>query len=321
MKKSKKIFIATLYAFALLFFFKWTVFAKKPYPLAPWYMHDSGVTELQDYCYLKNKIKKIVNIQNEDIQMQKIQKLSDKYMYDKINMPSVEPQFILDLCNIVAPIQSTSVKVKIVEKIFFQLLYRQLIYDNNKANFWTRKENLKLFKSNQDAVPTFERRIYCDFFRVLTSKRGVCRNYVNVMKVIFDKLNITNFLIYSDKHIFNAYLDKEIKSCDLTYGDISYYLMPPDERFAPPSKNQNIAPKAYIDKYYKIKEKVSGVFIPYKSYNTKDYKQAVDSPESYFKFIYNPLKKRRELKIVINNCIKLGKASSQDILDLYNISY
>lgn len=120
-------------------------------------------------------------------------------------MPSVEPQFILDLCQIISTIQNDEIKLLIFTKILFPLLHKQLIYDEDKANFWTKKEHDEFDRINEYEPPTFKRRIYCDFFRVLKSKRGVCRNFTSVIKVIMDRIGIKN-LIFNQEDIWTSFL-------------------------------------------------------------------------------------------------------------------
>lgn len=115
---------------------------------------------------------------------------------------------------------------------------KQLIFDKDKANFWTKKEHDEFDRITEHEDITFERKIYCNFFRVLKSKRGVCRNFTSVVKVILDRIGIQNLIVFSDTHIFNAYLlnkESEWRVCDLTWGQNgeTAYLFPPEERYYP----------------------------------------------------------------------------------------
>ena len=317
MKIFKKVPEGILFVVALLLcFFQFTVFAGRPAPLAPPALHKKGIDGPQAYEYLKNKLIEIKNIHNENEQTQAVEKLYAMYYNNKIDMPAVEPKFMLKLCRIVRPIRSESVKLLIAGEIFFQLLHRQLIYDKDRANFWITNDS-QLFKGGKQ---TFEDLLYRDYFRVLYTKRGVCRNYVNVMKVIFDELGIINFLIYSHDHIFNGYICKKIRICDLTWGNMGDCLLSPKERFVQLAEKKNSPQIDYLNDYYKMTEYIKAVYIPPEIYNTVSHEQAVYFPTSYFHINYDYYQKRRKLVIVKDGFAQSGEKSSKDILNLFNIN-
>lgn len=57
-------------------------------------------------------------------------------------------------------------------------------------------------------------------YGVLIEKRGICSGYSDTMKIFLDKLNIVNYKICNDKHIWNlVLLDGEWFHLDLTWDD------------------------------------------------------------------------------------------------------
>lgn len=57
-------------------------------------------------------------------------------------------------------------------------------------------------------------------YGVLIEKRGICSGYSDTMKIFLDKLNIVNYKICNDKHIWNlVLLDGEWYHLDLTWDD------------------------------------------------------------------------------------------------------
>ena len=230
-------------------------------------------------------------------------------------MPSAEPQFILDLCQIISTIQNDEIKLLIFTKILFPLLHKQLIYDEDKANFWTKKEHDEFDRINKYESPTFKRKIYCDFFRVLKSKRGVCRNFTSVIKVIMDRIGIKNLIVYSQTHIFNAYLlnkESDWRVCDLTWGQNgeTAYLFPPAERYFPLS-TAYFQPRGYLDCFFNCTEPIKIVAVSPKEYY-RLYDQVIEYPNSYLQINFNPIHKRRKTTIILNNSTPKS-ASSDDI--------
>ena len=300
----------------ILFFFVNTAFAFIPSPLAPVGSHRQGYKSQRCFDYLQNNIQKIADLNDQKDQKKKIEKLSKKYVRYNAPMPSVEPQFILDLCNIITTIQDDEIKGLIFTKILFPLLHKQLIYDKDKADFWSKREHDEFDRINEYSAPTFKRRIYCDFFRVLKSKRGVCRNFTSVIKVIMDRIKIKNLIVHTEDHIFNAYLlnkESEWRVCDLTRGQNgeTAYLFPPEERYFPQSTTC-FQPEGYLDTSFSSTDPITVVAIEPKYYH-RLYSQVIDYPDSYLQINFNPAHKKRETKIILKGDTTPKSASSNDV--------
>ena len=316
MKLLKKILSNLLTIITIFLWCGTTAFAYIPSPLAPYGSHKKGINQDRYFDYLKHKIQEIANSKDPNYQKNEIEYLFKKYTTYNHPMPSVEPQFILDLCKIISKISNDEIKLLIFTRVLFPLMHKQLIYDLDKANFWSNREHDEFDRINEYDAPTFKRRIYCDFFRVLKSKRGVCRNFTSVIKVILDRIGIQNLLIFSETHIFNAYLlnkESEWRICDLTWGQNGEadYLFPPEERHSY-CATAYYKPKGYLDCFFKCTEDITVVFVDPKDY-FKLYDQVIYRPDSFLKIKFNPTQKKRKTTIISHGNTISKSISGEDI--------
>lgn len=284
MKKFRKIFI-NLLIITLFSCLGGVIFAHPTKPLAGDY-HRQGSTREEYYNRLENEVKEIANSDSPDNQKQRIQEIFVEYVYRGRQMPSVEPEFILELCSIISRISNPEIRLLIFTKILFPLLHMQLIYDETKANFWSHRE------IERGDNYTFSQRIWCDLYRALKSKRGVCRNFTSVVKVILDKIKIQNILVYSGDHIFNAYLfneDLQWKVCDLTCGITGENI-----DLFPSSEGAN--QRSYLDLFTSIHV----IPVGHDDYR-RPYKHVVYCPSAYLQVNFDLAQNRRTIVAVIND--------------------
>ena len=106
------------------------------------------------------------------------------------------------------------------------------IYNNNYDSSKSIKENIKIFhdyiinNSKYDANNTsgLSSLSSSSAYGVLIEGLGICSGYSDAMSLFLDKMNVRNYRISSNTHIWNfVYVDGEWKHLDLTWDDpVSY---------------------------------------------------------------------------------------------------
>lgn len=309
----RKMFTRIFTVLLLFFYCGNTIFSALRDTLVSKDLHKKGVRRESSYKYTKDRFQEIANSTNSSEQMQLIKELAEMYNKNILDLPSAEPDFILDLCDIVRSIPDISIRFSIIKEILNPLIRRQLIYDNDISNSrWEQDEKLNL---------SYGKQLYRVFYRTLESKTGKCLDFTLVGRVILDRLGIPNAIIFNETHMFNAYLLSklgEYRIWDVTWGILGSPLLNDDKAFFPSIQSIVSPPKdSYLDKNFNKTSNIYGVMIPYKLYNEK-YSKTLYQPQSYFEINFNDSTKRRELSVTIDGKRVPGDVSSKSLLSLWH---
>ena len=309
----RKMFTRIFTVLLLFFYCGNTIFSALRDTLVSKNLHKEGVKQESSYKYIKDRFQEIANSTNSSEQMQLIKELAEMYNKNILDLPSAEPHFILDLCDIVRPIPDISIRFSIIKEILNPLIRRQLIYDNDISNsWWYADEKLNL---------SYGKQLYRVFYRTLESKTGKCLDFTLVGRVILDRLGIPNAIIFNETHIFNAYLLSrlgEYRIWDVTWGILGSPLLADDKAFFPSIQSIVSHPKdSYLDKNFNKTSNIYGIMVPYKLYN-KNFLNTLYQPQSYFEINFDDSTKRRELSVTIDGKRVPGETSSKSLLSLWH---
>ena len=93
----------------------------------------------------------------------------------------------------------------------------------------------------------------------MIEKFGICSGYSDAMKIFLDKLNIVNYKVSNDQHIWNlVYLDGTWYHLDATWDDPvasdgkqylihNFFMIPTDKLFKLDRLEHNYDKKTYIE--------------------------------------------------------------------------
>lgn len=309
----RKMFTRIFTVLLLFFYCGNTIFSALRDTLVSKDLHKKGVRRKGSYKYTKDRFQEIADSTNPAEQMQLIKELAEMYNKNILDLPSAEPDFILDLCYIVRPIPDISIRFSIIKEILNPLIRRQLIYDNDISNSrWEQDKKLNL---------SYGKQLYRVFYRTLKSKTGMCFDFALVGRVILDILGIPNTIIFNETHIFNAYLLGrlgEYRIWDVTWGILGSPLLADDKAFFPSIQSIVSPPKdSYLDKNFNQTSRITGVMIPYKLYN-ENFLKTLYQPQSYFEINFDYSTNRRELSVTIDGKRVPGETSSKSLLSLWH---
>lgn len=130
-------------------------------------------------------------------------------------------------------------------KTIHDYIINNTIYDKEKEQY-LNTDTITKYNSNTAYGPLFE-------------GYGICSGYSDLMSLFLDKLNIPNYRISNNDHVWNlVYVDNKWKHIDLTWDDpvtntgeqvlnYDYFLISTDELYEKDNEKHNFDSKIYLE--------------------------------------------------------------------------
>lgn len=160
--------------------------------------NDGTFATINNYVHPYNSFKNIsVNVNQFGIITLSIEK---NYSDEEIAVVDVGINRIIS--NNISSDMSTETKIK----VFHDYIVNHTVYDKEEAKYAETNEtnNLLSYKA----------------YNVLVNGIGLCGGYSDTLAIFLNKLNIDNFKVSTEKHVWNAlYLDNKWQHIDMTWDD------------------------------------------------------------------------------------------------------